>query len=85
MFEVNQKVAVKIKSDSTGNMRDMTGTVTGVFPERPYPVLVLLDGIDREDEPVCADFGSGVEFDLSFTADGQLVIDSDAGSITAVE
>lgn len=85
MFEVNQKVAIKLKSDATGDMRDMTGTVTGVFPERPYPVLVLADGIDREDEPAYQDSESGIEFDFSFTADGQLVIDSDVGSIAAVE
>ncbi len=85
MFEVNQKVAIKLKSDATGDMRDMTGVVTGVFPERPYPVLVLIDGLDREDEPAYQDSESGIEFDFSFTADGQLVVDSDVGSITAAE
>ena len=85
MFEVNQKVAIKLKSDATGDMRDMTGTVTGVFPERPYPVLVLADGTDREEEPAYQDSESGIEFDFSFTADGQLVVDSDVGSIAAVE
>lgn len=85
MFELNQKVAIKLKSEATGDMKDMTGTVTGLFPERPYPVLVLIDGIDREEEPAYQDSESGIEFDFSFTAEGQLVIDSDVGSIAAVE
>lgn len=85
MFEVNQKVAIKLKSEATGNSIDMTGVVSGVFPERPYPVLVLADGIDREDEPAYQDSESGVQFDFSFTADGQLVQDADVGSIAAAE
>lgn len=88
MFEVNQKVKTILKdTDGNLNLVEVTGTVVAVYPERPYPVLVLADEgqRDREVDPVYTDADSGVEYDFSFTAEGQFIDGVEGGHIEVIE
>lgn len=88
MFEVNQKVKTVLKdTDGSINLLEVTGTVVAVYPERPYPVLVLADEgqLDREVDPVYNDADTGIGYDFSFTAEGQFIEGVDGGSIEVIE
>ncbi|CBW54771.1 hypothetical protein [Pantoea phage LIMElight] len=88
MFEVNQKVKTVLKdADDSTNLLECTGVVVAVYPERPYPVLVKADDgqLDREVDPLYSDADTGVQYDFSFTADGQFIAGVDGGSIEVIE